>query len=206
VNIQKVMYILEDMERASDNPEATRLLTDAQGEIMRLSRMVGGMLTLASISENPERRKTDFTALLQSASNVLELFLQKRGNRLETELAENLMVFCDSDLLSQVIVNLLQNAHGHTENDAILLRAVLEKGKITVTVRDNGTGIAPDLLPRVFERGVSDGGGTGVRLYLCKTVIESHGGAIWIDSTPGAGTIVRFTLPVYEGQYGGDAV
>jgi signal transduction histidine kinase len=57
----------------------------------------------------------------------------------------------------------------------------------------------------VFERGVSDGGGTGVGLYLCKTVVESHGGEIWIDSEPGKGAAVCFTLPVYEGQYGGGA-
>ncbi|MDR0380641.1 MAG: HAMP domain-containing histidine kinase [Oscillospiraceae bacterium] len=206
VDIQKVMYILEDMGKTADDPEATRLLADAQSEIMRLSRMVGGMLTLASISENPERRKTDFTALLQSASDILALFLQKRNNEVKTEIAEDLTVFGDSDLLSQVIVNLIQNAHAHTENDAVLLRAVPDRGKIMVTVSDNGAGIAPDLLPRVFERGVSGGGGTGVGLHLCKTVVESHGGEIWIDSEPGKGTAVYFTVPVYGGQYGGGAV
>jgi signal transduction histidine kinase len=205
VNIQKVMYLLADTGRAAEDPEATRLLADAQGEIMRLSRMVDGMLTLASISESPARRKTDFTALLRSAADILELFLAKRKNRLKADIAENLTVFGDSDLLSQIIVNLIQNAHAHTENDVILLRAALDKRKITVTVSDNGAGIAPDLLPRVFERGVSGGGGTGVGLHLCKTVVESHGGEIWIDSEPGKGATVYFTIPAYEGQYGDDA-
>jgi len=61
------------------------------------------------------------------------------------------------------------------------------------------------LLPRVFERGVSYSGGTGVGLFLCKSVVESHGGKIWLESELKNGTTVHFTLPVYEGQYGGDA-
>jgi signal transduction histidine kinase len=72
-----------------------------------------------------------------------------------------------------------------------------------VTVTDTGTGIAAELLPHVFERGVSTGG-TGFGLYLCKTVVESHGGRIWIESTPGSGTTTRFALPTYEGQFGGE--
>jgi signal transduction histidine kinase len=77
-----------------------------------------------------------------------------------------------------------------------------ESGKITITVKDNGSGIAPELLPHVFERGVTKGG-SGVGLFLCKTVVESHGGIIQIESEEGAGTAVTFTLPVYQGQYGG---
>ena len=72
-----------------------------------------------------------------------------------------------------------------------------------VTVKDTGDGISAELLPRVFERGVS-AGGTGFGLYLCKTVVESHGGRIWIESEPGSGTTVSLALPTYEGQYGGE--
>lgn len=55
----------------------------------------------------------------------------------------------------------------------------------------------------MFERGVSDGG-TGFGLFLCKTVVESHHGKIWIESREGEGTKVFFTLPGYEGQLGGN--
>jgi signal transduction histidine kinase len=133
--------------------------------------------------------------------------LQKRGNKLETDIADGLTVFGDTDLLSQVIINLIQNAHTYTENDVVRLTASRKSGTITVTVSDNGAGIPPELLPRVFERGVTfNPGGTGFGLFLCKTVVESHGGEIWIESRPGQGTKVYFTLPVYEGQYGGAAI
>ncbi|MDR2931739.1 MAG: hypothetical protein LBV27_01395, partial [Oscillospiraceae bacterium] len=82
VNVQTVMEILEDMGAAVNDPEAGELLKSAQSEIMRMSRMVGGMLTLASMSEsgqNADRRKLDFSSLLQSGADMLRLNLAKRG-------------------------------------------------------------------------------------------------------------------------------
>jgi signal transduction histidine kinase len=67
-----------------------------------------------------------------------------------------------------------------------------------MAVRDNGEGIPAELLGRVFERGVSGGGDTGLGLSLCKTIAESHGGAISIRSAQGAGTEVTVTLPVFH--------
>lgn len=204
VNVQMVSGILKHMrESAGLDPRAAGLLADAQNEIMRLARMVGGMLTLASLTERTERSKVDLSALLLSTADLVRLLLSKRGNELETVIAEDLEVFGDADLLSQVILNLIQNAHVHTSNDTLRLHAAREGGTITITLRDNGAGISPDLLPHVFERGISgrkDGGGTGFGLFLSKTVVESHGGEIGLESEPGSGTTARLTLPVYEGQ------
>lgn len=207
VNTQVVSGFLKRLGESSLDSKAQELLADAQSEIMRLSRMVEAMLKLASLSESAEKRKTDLTAVLRSTADTLRLTLENRRNELETEIEDDLTVFGDADLLSQVTRNLIQNASVHTENDVIHLCAARDGSKITITVSDNGEGIAPELLSRVFERGVSGtDGGTGVGLFLCKTVVESHGGEIWIDSEPGKGTAAHFTLPVYEGQYGGDVI
>lgn len=226
VNVQKVSAILEDMGEAVREPEAAGLLADAQGEIMRMSRMVDGLLKLAHASESAERGKTDLTALFRSTADTQQLVLARRRNSLEMEAEDGLFVFGDADLLSQALLNLIQNAHAHTEHDVIRLSVTRDGGTITTAVSDNGPGIPPGLLPRVFERGVTGkDGGTGFGLYFCKTVIESHGGEIWIEDGPGEaagtgegegaamgaregagagkGTKVCFTLPVYEGQFGG---
>jgi signal transduction histidine kinase len=192
------------MNESVTDPEVTELLADAQEEVMRLSRMVGGMLTLASVSERTEKSRVDLTALYGGVSDMMRLTLSKNGNALQAEIGKNLTVFGDADLLSQVAVNLIQNAHAHTENGTIGFTAGQDAGQVTVTVSDNGSGIPPELLPRVFERGVTDGG-TGLGLFLCKTVAESHGGKISIASELGKGTTVTFTLPAYQGQYGDDA-
>lgn len=204
VNVQTVAAILEDMVDIVKDPEAIELLHTTQSEIMRLSRMVGGMLTLASMSENVDRRELDLSSLLQCGSEILRLNLGKRGNTLETHIETNLSVFGNADLLAQALQNILQNAGAYTENGKISLKAKRTGGEIDVIVRDTGTGISPELLPHVFERGVSTGG-TGFGLYLCKNVVEAHGGRIRIESEQDTGTMVHFTLPVYEGQYGGDA-
>ena len=200
VNVQTVIEILEDMSFIDTSSED--LLRNAQGEVMRLARMVGGMLTLASMSENVERQSVDFSTLAQGSTDMLRLNIQRRGNTFETDIEPCLKTFGNADLLAQVISNLLQNAGAHTTGGVISFTAEGSGSEIVVTVCDNGSGISPELLPYIFERGVSDGG-TGFGLYLCKTVVESHGGRIWLDSEQGEGTKAVFTLPVYEGQFGG---
>ena len=203
VNVQTVAEILEDMGDTVKDGEATELLQNAQQEIMRLARMVGGTLTLAAMSENTDKKAVDFSTLLRSSAEMFSLHLQKRGNTLTLEITGGLTVFGNADLLAQVVANLLQNASAYTRQGKVTLRAEISGHEVLVTVRDTGDGIALELLPHVFERGVSIGG-TGFGLYLCKTVVESHGGRIWIESEPGNGTTVSFVLPTYEGQLGGE--
>jgi signal transduction histidine kinase len=224
VNVQTAIEIMEDMGVVEKEPESSteavgrgspleagKLLRTAQDEIMRLARMVGGMLTLASMSEGSEKGIVEFTALLSSSAEMLRLNLQKRGNTLAAGIETGLRVFGNADLLAQVVTNLLQNAGKHTENGTITLSAKTFERTITVTVSDTGSGIPEELLPRVFERSVSGDSGTGYGLYLCKAIVESHGGRIWIESGRGSGTARRgtavyFSLPVYEGQFGDSKV
>lgn len=202
VNIQTAMDVLEDMGDLVEDPEAAKLLKSAQNEIMRLSRMVGGMLTLASMSESVDKHKLNLSELLQSTAEMLRPGIGKHGSTVKTDIESELYVFGNADLLMQVLSNLLQNARIYTQNGSITVGAKRQGNIITITVQDTGQGISAELLPRVFERGVSTDG-TGYGLYLCKTVVESHGGKIWIESMPGDGTTVYYTLPYYEGQIGG---
>lgn len=203
VDVQTVMGLLKRMDGVTDDAEAQGLLRDAQAEIMRLSRMVHGMLSLNALADSAGKDKIDFSAMLGNTVEMMRLLLSKQDNQMVTEIPGELTVFGSTDLLSQVIINLLQNAATHTSSGVIELQAAEHGGEIKVTVSDNGSGISPALLPHVFERGVSDGG-TGFGLFLCKTVVESHGGRIQIESREGDGTTVAFTLPVYQGQFGGE--
>ncbi len=200
INIQTVTRLLNYAQETSENTEMSELLTDAQEEIMRLSRIVGGMLSLNAMSEQDERHRVDFSALLLNTTDMLKLVFSKNNNNIILEQREKLTAFCDADLMSQVLINILQNANHHTTNDTIRISAFAEKGMINVQIKDNGCGISSEILPKVFERGVSNGG-TGFGLYLCKTVINSHGGNIWIESEENKGCAVYITLPIYQGQF-----
>jgi len=107
-------------------------------------------------------------------------------------------VYASADGITQVVLNLITNANNHTKSGRISIAAELVDREVTVTVADTGAGIDPEILPRVFERGVTDGDGAGLGLDICRQIIEAHGGKIGIESTPAEGTSVWFSLPIAE--------
>jgi two-component system sensor histidine kinase BaeS len=105
----------------------------------------------------------------------------------------------DEQRFGQVLANLLSNALRHTSQAGhvtVSARAADASKQIEITVRDDGQGIAPDLLPHVFERFAKQpgSGGTGLGLSICRDLVEAMNGTISIDSAPGRGTTVKFTL------------
>ena len=109
----------------------------------------------------------------------------------------------------QVLNNLFANAARHApESSPIRVAAVREEGQVAVSVADEGRGVAPELLPRLFDKHAGSGSkaGHGLGLAICKGLVEAHGGRIRAESPgPGLGTTVTFTLPV-AGEPGVEAV
>jgi two-component system sensor histidine kinase BaeS len=103
----------------------------------------------------------------------------------------------------QIVHNLLGNAVRHTPpGGAVRVVARRAGDGVEVTVADTGEGIAPEHLPHVFERFYRADpsrsratGGAGIGLAVVKQLVEAHGGRVGVESTPGRGTILRFTLP-----------
>lgn len=182
--------------------EASGALETIRAETQRLGRMIGGMAKLASINEISENRKrVDFAALLRDSAEAFRYALEQQGDSLTVEIAPDMPdAFIEKDKFSQVIANLFSNGLEHTKNGRITVAADFDDEYITVRIADTGEGVPPDILPNVFERGVSGRGGTGYGLYICRTVVEAHGGTIEIESEPGKGCAVTFTIPVYGGQ------
>ena len=143
----------------------------------------------------------DFAALLRSVAGALRLLLKDNGNTLDLQIAEGLpKIMGNADMLGRILDNLLSNAARHTMNGEIAISLNREGAKLVTTVTDTGEGIAPGFLPHIFERGVSGGGTTGYGLSICKAIIETHGGEIHIESEPGKGCTVRFTLPIWRDE------
>ena len=99
-----------------------------------------------------------------------------------------------------MLANLLGNAIKYTpEGGSVTLRATHAQGVCTISVVDSGAGIAEQDLPPVFERFWQAAGarnGSGLGLFIAKRVVEAHGGNLWVESQPGAGSTFAFTLPV----------
>ena len=97
---------------------------------------------------------------------------------------------------------MLGNAIKFTDSGgSVALRVERQAEQIVFELRDNGVGIAESALPHVFERfwqiDSSTRRGLGLGLHICKNIIETHGGRIWVESEVGKGSIFRFTLPVH---------
>ena len=131
--------------------------------------------------------------------------LALRNNQvLEFELPESLpYIQADKGRLRQIILNLLNNAFKFTpEGGKVTLRASVREEDLLVEVEDTGSGIAQEDLTRLFEpyfRRTTDRerlSGLGLGLALAKSFVELHGGQIWVESKPGAGSKFSFTIPI----------
>ena len=167
-------------------------------EAQRLSMLAEQLLDTSLEQMNDGApRPVNPAQILERAAALCEPILKKNGNRLETQaLAVCPDVLANEGMILQVLVNLCVNANRHTKNGAVAISADPEGNAVRFIVEDNGGGIEPELLARVFERGISGDGESGLGLAICKDVVESHGGQISIESEPGEGTRVTFTLPV----------
>jgi len=125
-------------------------------------------------------------------------------HRIEVQLADALPTVCiDRDKVEQVLINLVSNAIKYSPDGGVVtVRAEVRGDMLEVSVADQGIGISEEDRARLFQRYQRVGGsrsqsirGTGLGLYLSKGFVESHGGTLTVESTPGAGSTFTFTLP-----------
>ena len=175
----------------------------------RLVSLVQDLLALSELEERGAELQLEDIDLSAVAAQVSKLFEKATrdkglGLKLTTDGAGG-RIKADRFRLEQVLINLLDNAVKYTDKGEVELSVSSVDGKVVVEVRDTGPGIAPEHLPRLFERFyvVDKGrsrqlGGTGLGLSIVKHIVLLHGGDVSVRSTPGAGTTVRVALPAAE--------
>ncbi len=171
-------------------------------EAERLAIMVGQVLDVTRIEEGGmllEQSPCYLDELIYQAVETHFSILNKNGNRLDLDVSLELpQVYADSSRITQVLINLIANALRHTENGVITISAKLTGEWMEVAVADTGTGMTAEEHSSLFSRfshGKSETG-TGLGLYICKYLVEGHGGTIRVDSCMGKGTTILFTLPL----------
>ena len=194
-----------------DAGEISHRMSLISSEAERLSLMVGQVLDVTCIEEGRmlmERVPCNIDEIIHAAIETHYPILNKNRNRLNIRLESGISsVYADPMRISQVIVNLISNALSFTKDGLIKISASTVNDKILICVADTGVGISSEQLPHVFERysreekhGGSQLMGTGLGLYICKHIVEQHGGEIWIESEKGRGSSVFFNLPLYKGK------
>ena len=193
---------LDDRQRAfvGSIEESAEALLAIISSILDLSKIEAGKVELGA-------HEFDLEALVEASAGVLAQHVKQKGLRLYTFVDPSIppIVRGDADRLRQILLNLLANALKFTERGQIVLRALpLETSVRHTTVRfeveDTGIGIAPDVIPQLFEPFVQADssssrryGGTGLGLSISKRLVELMGGAIGVDSEPDHGSTFWFT-------------
>jgi PAS domain S-box-containing protein len=192
---------------------ADQMLVHSRGIIERqvrhMARLLDDLLDVSRITRNKlelRRQPVTLASVLDAALETSRPLVEAGGHRLVVELPrESVHLEADMVRLAQVFSNLLNNAAKYTERDGQITLAVLIQGDfVTVCVRDTGIGIAPEMMPRLFEMFAQaqpalerSQGGLGIGLSLVRGIVELHGGTVEARSEgPGQGSEFVVRLPV----------
>lgn len=191
---------------AAERPEQLRAsLSSMHGESKRMTKLVEDLLLLAKLDRAPRLSlsETELDRVILDMEHQLRVLGGKRD--VTFDLAPGLPTLIDVDKFKQVVLNLFHNAVQHTvpEEGAIELRLTAKDGYARLQVRDNGTGIAEDHLPHLFERfyridnsRTRKHGGAGLGLSISQSIVEAHGGSIRAADAPGGGALFEVVLPL----------
>ena len=172
-------------------------LSELIDDVLDLSQVEAGRMALA-------KERSDIGDLIREAVEAVSQLFQSKGLYLKILIAENVPpLLCDRTRIREVLLNLLSNAARFTESGGVQVQASRQGNDIIVAVADTGAGIAPEAMSRLFVPFEQVDGsirrrheGSGLGLSISKSLVELHGGSMWIESTVGRGSTAYFRLPI----------
>ncbi len=187
-------------------PPDAEHLAPIHDEVLLLNRLVEDLRTLALADAGQlvlHRTEVDLGMLVQRLVDRFGPLAVVRSVTLEADAAPGSLRLVDADRIEQVLNNLLANALRHTPAGGIVTVAVRPAEELLIEVSDSGPGIRPEDLPHIFDRfwrgersRTRDGSGAGLGLAIARQLVEAHGGRLWVESEPNAGTRFKLTLPL----------
>jgi PAS domain S-box-containing protein len=190
------------------NVTCVRMLEILNQQFERLDGLVRDVLNAARIESGDLRLHPEPISVIPVVRQVAEQMRARTGGRVITipETPGLPLVYADRDRVAEVLVNLLDNADKYSptgEDISVEVRA--NEVEVVLSVRDHGNGLPPNDLERVFDKFYrSDSSdsqvsyGYGLGLYVCRLLLESQSGRIWVENHPQGGAVFSFALPVFE--------
>ncbi|MGO9816914.1 MAG: sensor histidine kinase [Acidocella sp.] len=171
----------------------------AAEQALRAGQIIRRLREFVSRGET-ERRRENLPKLVEEASALALVGARESGVRVSFAFdPECGSVIADKVQVQQVLLNLIRNAMEAMEDtelrDMLVSTAPASEGMVRISVADTGTGIAPEIMAQLFQPFISTKSyGMGVGLSVSRTIIESHGGRLWVEPNPGGGAVFSFTL------------
>jgi signal transduction histidine kinase len=176
--------------------------------LQRLTEEILDVTKIESKSLRIEREEFNLKDLIVNCIN--DVILDKHLTNIDKDKPKihyepnDLLLNADKNRISQVVTNLISNALKFSSGGTILVQTSVydnDKGnnnEVIVSIKDNGQGIDPEILPRLFSKFATKSySGTGLGLFICKSIVEAHGGSIWAENnSDGKGATFSFTLPL----------
>jgi PAS domain S-box-containing protein len=207
--------LMLDGDAGELNEEQDEYLRVVQSNADRLVALINDLLDVSRIESGRialKRERVDVRSTVESVVAMMRPLLDGKDQALTLSVADDLpLAWADHDRVVQVVTNLISNAHKYTPaNGSIAIDVAREGELIRVAVRDDGMGIAPEDLERLFTRFyrvdnslTREIGGTGLGLSIVKSIVEMQGGTVSVESEPGVGSTFAFTIPVATDQQEG---
>jgi two-component system sensor kinase FixL len=183
-----------DLERVRQAMNRAVEQTLRSGEIIRRLR---AFVARGEVARQPE----SLVKLIEEASGLALIGAKERGVKVQIGMDPDLpQVSVDRVQIQQVLLNLIRNALEAMDNCAareLTLAASAHTDHVLVTVTDTGHGIPPEIEARLFQPFVTTKPeGMGIGLSVCRTIVEAHGGRLWMEPSPAGGSVFHFTLPM----------
>ena len=209
--VQPIIGLAEVMYSKIKDEEQHELLEVVMRNANRLKRLTDNLLDVTKIESQSlalDKEKLNLNGLILE---VLKDYVDKQKTQMvkivyDFKNIDDVIIEADRDRIAQVICNLLDNALKFTKASQMIFLIINKKkgeedGKeqVIVSVKDTGNGIPKEVLPRLFSKFTTSdsSSGTGLGLYICKNIIQAHGGKIWAENdSDGNGALFRFALPL----------
>lgn len=187
------------------NEDSAQMLKSLRRSVQQIEGLVQKVLEENTHSEavngtHLERRSFDLWPAVERLINDTALMAEAAGTQVVNRVPDDLVVYADAGLLQRILQNLLSNAVKYTPHGVVTIGAkdLPDENRVACWVSDNGAGIPEDMQQKIFDKGETDAertDGEGLGLAIVQTFTEAHGGSVSVESTPGAGSTFRFTLP-----------
>ena len=209
-NVVSSLDVLESLLSEDEDPTLHSVLTIAQRSTERIQRLTNSLLDINRLEAGQSitsMQATDPALLIAEAVELMTPISENKNQKIVKELPSNLpMVNIDAEMIRRVITNLLENASKYTPSDSQIRIGAKETSEwLAVWVIDNGPGIPASEHERIFDKFTrlnnrEKAKGLGLGLAYCRIAVHGHGGKIWVESEPGAGSKFIFTIPILKNE------